>query len=276
MAFIGPLKKIYRHYIRWPWLDRQIYRIFDVLTNFYSWIYIYSFPKNYIRRWKLDMLWKLYESETVALCKKIIKPDMVVVDIGAHIGYFTRIFSKLVGTNGIVLAFEADTENFELLIKNTKHLTNVSQFHYAVCDQSGIIDFYHCVEKSGCHSILPNAQQNFTMKKITTQAIELDSFLAKQNIPKVDLIKIDIEGGELTAFKKMTRVLSLEDVKLIVEYNPETICASGFSPSKFLEKLSSFGFSLFAIMPNGLVPINSTNLEQYKSVINIYCTKHHL
>ena len=98
---VTTLRKVYRKYIHAPWLDQQIYKMLDSATNFYAWACGYYFPKSFIhRRWKLDLINEVYEKETVTVFKKIIKPGMIVLDIGAHIGFFTRLFSKLVGPKG--------------------------------------------------------------------------------------------------------------------------------------------------------------------------------
>ena len=55
-----------------------------------------------------------------ALVKRIVRNGDIVVDIGAHIGYYTLIFARLVGPKGKVFAFEPEPNNFNLLIKNIK------------------------------------------------------------------------------------------------------------------------------------------------------------
>jgi len=285
---ISILRKIYRRYIHWPRLDKFIYAILDFLTDIYSYLRGYSFPKNYIRRWKLDMLWELYEKETCLLFKKIIKPDMVIVDLGAHIGYFTKLFSKLVGKNGVVYAFEADPENFQILQRNVKNLRNVRIYQMAITDHAGMIDFYHCEEKAGCHSILPNVPLNFKMRKITVPASDLETILLKEGVTKFDMIKMDIEGGESAAINGMENILKQNhDMSIVVEFAPDWITTAGNNPLNFLKKLASFGFTIFAIRTNQLVKLNPNDpksyekflvkepnaTDSYNNFINLYCTK---
>ena len=61
--------------------------------------------------------WEKYETE---LFKKVVKEGMTVVDIGAHIGYYTLIAANLAGKKGKVYAFEPEAENYSLLVKNIK------------------------------------------------------------------------------------------------------------------------------------------------------------
>lgn len=288
MSIIASIRKTYRRFIRWPWLDQLIYQILDWLTNVYSKAKHYSFPTNYIRRWKLNMLWELYEPETVSLAKKIIKPGMVVVDIGAHIGYFTRIFSNLSGSNGTVLAFEADPENFALLKQNTSWYANVKTYEEALSEQEGFIDFYHCEDKAGCHSILSNIPINLRMRKIVTKSNTLDNFLKQNNISRVDVIKMDIEGGEYKAIQGMKKTLKIsKSLALIVEFAPAWVRAGGVEPLQFLKELNGLGFELYAITLKGLVHFVPSSEESYapfippphidgsayNQFVNIYCAK---
>ena len=91
---VNVLRAFYRKYVHSPAVDRTIYAALDSLTNLLARYRRFSFPANYIRRWKLNMLWGLYEPETYRLFKEIITHGMTVVDIGAHIGYFTRLFQS--------------------------------------------------------------------------------------------------------------------------------------------------------------------------------------
>ena len=66
----------------------------------------------------LDMAMGRYEPETTRLFKETVKPGMVVVDIGAHVGYYTLLAAKQVGPDGKVYAFEPEPGNHALLLKN--------------------------------------------------------------------------------------------------------------------------------------------------------------
>lgn len=234
------------------------------------------------------MLFGFYEPETIALFKKIVKPGMTVMDIGAHIGYYARTASNLAGTSGAVYAFEADPENFALLQKNTGRLKNVKIWQLAITDKTGAIDFYHYDEKSGIGSLLPNVPLDFKKTKISVEASDLDSFFEKLGVAKIDLIKMDIEGGEYAALGGMKKILSAnQDLALIIEFAPAWVTAAGVTPLNFLNFIESFGFRIFVISKNGLSKLSpATNEESYKKFIpkssdgtnfgefvNLYCVK---
>ncbi|MEK7482439.1 MAG: FkbM family methyltransferase, partial [Patescibacteria group bacterium] len=149
------LKKLYKSS---PWFVRKTAILFfSLIVDIWAGLKRVHFPKKYNSEWasRLEMLSGNLEKETVALCKKILKPGMNAVDIGAHIGYYTMLFSKLVGKNGQVFAFEPEPENFQLLAENTGKYRNVKIFQKAISDKSGPLWFYRSEGKTACHSLLP-------------------------------------------------------------------------------------------------------------------------
>lgn len=279
------IRRLYRAYIHAPLLDRIIYAVLDRCTDIYAAFRGYSFPKNYIRRWKLDMLSGLYEKETIALFKKAVRPGMVVVDIGAHIGYYARIASALTGRNGEVHAFEADPENFALLEKNTRRFTNILRHQLAISDKIGTIDFFHYNDKSGAHSTLSNAPLQFEKRKLSVPATDLDAYLRKNGVMHVDVIKMDIEGGESAALLGMRQTLAGAQF-LFTEFAPAWIEAAGNSPLSFLQALEVNNFDIFAITPRGLTKLSPVCAGTFMSLIprskdgshasefiNLYCEK---
>ncbi|HEY3123578.1 MAG TPA: FkbM family methyltransferase, partial [Thermoanaerobaculia bacterium] len=69
-------------------------------------------------RWKFEFLLNWFEWESVVWARRLIRPGMTVLDLGAHVGYYSRLFSGLVGPKGKVYAFEASPENQTMLRRN--------------------------------------------------------------------------------------------------------------------------------------------------------------
>lgn len=224
------------------------------------------------------MLWGKYEPETYKLFKHIVKSGMVVIDIGTHIGYFTRLFSKLTKQGGLVYALEADPENFSLLQKNTAHLKNVCAIKIAVTDKKGEINFYRS-EKTGCHSTIPNTEQQ--KEVITVLATDLDSLLLDtEQISKIDLIKMDIEGGEMAALRGMKKIIGANpEIALVVEFNPGCLKMAKVIPTDFIKTLRDLGFKIFSIQSKDLIEIGPQENfpEKYllpgATFVNLYCVK---
>jgi len=210
----------------------------------------FSFPSKYPWQWKAEMLRDNYEKDTTDLFKKTIEPGMIVVDVGAHIGYFTRLFSKLVGAEGAVFSFEPDPYNFSLLQKNTVRLNNVTILNAAVSDRDGMIDFYEVEDSTGCHTTIPTTAP---AKKLSVEALTLDKFVKEKNL-SVAIIKMDIEGGEPRALVGMRELLSKsKTLRIVMELNPDALSGSGTTPAAVIASLKSHGFKAYAILRGGKV-----------------------
>jgi FkbM family methyltransferase len=152
------------------------------------------------------------------------KQGDIVVDIGAHIGLYTIISSKRVGTNGKVVAIEADPGNFEMLNRNIKlnRLTNVIPLNYAVYSKETKIKLYLPSGESGFtkyNTIMPNWVSTED-KFVEVNANTLDYLLQLNQIreEEVNWIKIDVEGAEFEVLKGATNVLSKsKDIALLME-----------------------------------------------------------
>lgn len=255
-------KELYKKLVKSKSLNNFIHSCLNFFVNRWSNIKGFYFPEKFTWDWKLEMLLGKYERDTVALFKKIIKPGMVVFDIGAHIGYFTVLFSKLAGATGKVYAFEPDGDNFVLLKKNTNHCKNVKIFQQAIADKVGDLTFYEVKGSTMCHTIIPTGNAD----KVAVSATTIDYFIENQKINAVNIIKIDIEGGEPLAFKGMTRLLAAaKNLSILMEYNPSALQSGNLDSFEFLKSLAGQGFNIFQIMKKGVLkPLALNNLQDLK------------
>jgi hypothetical protein len=110
----------------------------------------------------------------------------------------------------------------------------------------------------------------------------LDSFLESEGSPRVDLIKIDVEGAEISVLDGMTRLVDEgADLKLIIEFNPALLQDGGTAPLEFLERLASPDWAVQIIEEaTGLLPLVEgdapalvNRLLAADSSVNLYCTR---
>ena len=129
-----------------------------------------------------------------------IKNGDIVMDAGANNGYLTLLFSKLIGKNGKVYAFEPDSTNIKNIEKNIsldKSLSNnIKIEELLLWNNNEKIDFYEAGTVGSSAIWIPDATK--TIKK---QAVTIDSWVLENNIKKLDFIKMDIEGAEIEAIE---------------------------------------------------------------------------
>lgn len=122
-----------------------------------------------------------------------IKPNDIVVDIGAHAGIFT-ILASYYAKNGKVYAFEPFKENYNLLLENINlnKARNIQVFNKAVSNKSGKLKFYVSTSKNKGQNSMHKLGES--QKEISVEKISFRNFL--KTIPKIDFLKIDCEGAE--------------------------------------------------------------------------------
>lgn len=234
-----------------------------------------QFPSQWGWAPKLKFMFGLYEPGTTALCRRLVKPGMYVMDIGAHIGYYTLLFSKLVGPNGRVFAFEPHPEIFNMLRHNTRNRKNVIVFNKAVSNTNSEVEFFFSRKTSGSHSFY---RTEFTEGSCKVQTVCLDDFIKFKGFEKIDLIKIDVEGAEPLVIEGMSKFIeSTDTLFIILELNPSALRSGGHDPEKFLSLLlKMFDVHVINEENGSLSRVMDTNLAkripEWKAV-NLLCTK---
>jgi FkbM family methyltransferase len=191
--------------------------------------------------------WGFYEKYETALFKRLVKKGMVVVDIGANIGYYTLLAAHLVGDKGKVFAFEPDPYNFNLLCKNVElnGYRNVISVRKAVFSKSGRTKLFLDKSNLGGHSL---AETNVEKgASIMVEVTSLDDYFKNADY-KIDIVKMDVQGLEMEALKGMTNTINRNDsLKIITEFWPMGLRNSGSSPRGFLNELIECGFALYQV-----------------------------
>lgn len=130
-----------------------------------------------------------YERELQTLLVRYVRPGDTVLDIGANVGFFTLLLSKLVGPSGHVIAFEPLPRNVLILKRHLElnAVTNVTVVTSALSDRNGP-GFFSDGESHAMGSLSDTG--------IPITMVTLDSFLRDSTIQAPVVLKIDVEGAE--------------------------------------------------------------------------------
>ncbi|MBC7696164.1 MAG: FkbM family methyltransferase [Burkholderiales bacterium] len=213
-------------------------------------LYKYCFPLYNLSYSKF----KLKNDKTeIELLKKIITPGDYILDIGANIGFYAKLLSKFTTDKGKVFCFEPDSLNFKYLKKTTEGIENIMLFNNAVSDKTDLIKVYRSKLLNVDHRTYPVNNYD-SVEEITS--VSIDELIKDQTIPKVNIIKIDIQGYELTAFNGMKQLLSSsDDLKIIAEYWPHGFKRAGTSAIAFYDFFNELGYFFYLIDNNTLTKI---------------------
>jgi len=192
---------------------------------------------------------KNYEPYVTNEIRQLLKPDMVFIDIGANIGYFSLLAAALVGPTGKVYAFEPNPDNcrmFEMSIK-ANGFENIQLFPYAVAEQKQQFN----LDVGGTNSngriidFSPNAVPGQATPMLI-EAVTLDDTLP--DLDRVDVIKLDIEGAEPRAWQGMQQIVKRFRPILVFEFSPELIpITSHVTAESFLEQIISQNYDLYIL-----------------------------
>lgn len=199
----------------------------------------------------------IHEKETTSLFKKIVRPGDIFLDLGANIGYFSLLASRLVGSQGKIFSFEPEPNNFYYLKKNIEinRYDNIYPFDKAVSNINEKIPLFICDYDSGHHTIkqyggvkVYSHGRRTEERIINVDAVRLDDFL-RNKVEKVDIVKMDIEGAEALAIEGMKNILrGNKDIKIIMEFFPLFIEKMGNSPVKLIETIKNeMGLNIFVV-----------------------------
>lgn len=211
-----------------------------------------------------------YETYEIELLKGILSPGMTFVDVGANIGLFTVIGSRLVGEYGNVWAFEPESENFRLLTENLclNGSTNVHAQMLAVGNRRESVVLHLEKNSIGTHSLL--RRHGSDGEQVPVDAVTLDDWFV--DIPgEVDLMKIDVEGYEPFVLEGCQGLLRRTRYVLF-EYNRlDVVTNNGIR--HLLDQLRGFPY-LYGIRERGrsLVPFSEHEFFN-TNYINILASK---
>lgn len=200
--------------------------------------------------YKIELLVGAYERDTVRVCRRIVARGAVVMDVGAHAGYFSLIFATLVGQAGRVVAFEPHRGTYEVLCRNLgrRRVRNVEAINMAVADRAGEGILYETPLSMG-HTLL-RVKPYVDQARVAT--ISLDTFLEARGIGDPDLVKIDVEGAEPEVLDGLKHLAGRSPTLcLIIEFKPSLLRARGYPPADLLTRLVAMDFDIAAIRRGG-------------------------
>ncbi|MBO8127817.1 MAG: FkbM family methyltransferase [Peptococcaceae bacterium] len=214
----------------------------------------------------------VHEPELTNYLLKTIRANYTTVDIGANLGYFTVLLGYLVGPGGKVIAYEADPGSFNLLRDNVSInylYDRITLHNKAIYSSTCKLSFYITERFRGNASINEHDEKYFkhyndNVRRIEVPAEPLDIYLGQ--LKHIDLVKLDIEGGEYHAFRGMADLIKNKVIDTVVfELNRGMLKDNWFPLYHLLSDITErYGAKLFSLTTEGnLVPATLSELYQY-------------
>lgn len=185
-----------------------------------------------------------HDPDVKRLINEELKNGGVYIDIGANIGYFSLLAAAKSGTE--VMAFEPSIRERNRLYDNIKlnAFNNVTVFPYALSDQQQTLKLGIARDwNPGLNSFIVNLGTE-QVDALEVKCYDFDSLFTDTVVARIRLIKIDVEGYEMTVLKGMKNSMSkLGNAKFVLEINSKFLVKANSSVDEIYSFFSSYGFA---------------------------------
>lgn len=216
-----------------------------------------------------------YSRDVVYVLDRLVRPGMVVMDIGANIGEISMALAKRVGANGRVFSFEPMDKLYARLSEHiaVNSFYQVKALNIGLSDKAGSAKIYSAnevfkdgAEHQGLGTIYASKTRSVLDQVITLST--LDQVVAENGLQRLDLMKIDVEGAELSVLKGGLATLERFRPMIVIEIQSETSHDAGYEPADILGLLSRFGYTFQIIGRKGsLKSVTAEGLTKFQNVL---------
>jgi|HubBroStandDraft_5_1064220.scaffolds.fasta_scaffold223893_1 FkbM family methyltransferase len=230
-------------------------------------------------RWSLDLregidfsiyLLGAFEPSLIKFYEKRIKPGQTVLDIGANIGAHTMHFARAVGPNGRVVAVEATDYAYRKLCANLE--LNPTLRSQVSAQQVLLAASALSAKPAALHSSWPldeghelHPLHRGELKSVGgARVLALDQLVLEEKLTRIDWIKIDVDGNELSVLQGASTVLDTMHPCLFMELAPSCYEDSPENFDELIELLLRHGYAFYSI-PR-LRPLPATAVELKRSI----------
>ncbi|HEV8238164.1 MAG TPA: FkbM family methyltransferase [Thermoanaerobaculia bacterium] len=185
----------------------------------------------------------------------LLQRDDVVLDVGAHVGYYTRLFSNLVGRDGRVHAFEPVASSFAALRREVElgcRYDNVTLNESALGETMAAAEMFIPRGDLAQAALVRHSQgswaDNGEVESLRCTVDTLDGYVARAGIQRLDFVKCDVEGAELCVLRGGEATLRSRRPLLHVEVFAPWTATFGYRPRDLVRFLESIGYRHFLLL----------------------------
>jgi FkbM family methyltransferase len=177
----------------------------------------------------------------------VIRRGNVVLDIGANIGTWTRAFAHIVGSNGLVYAFEPASATCQSLIDRSAHLPHVRVIPAGIGAETCEAELVTPAGDQGQASLFRHSSGSWAhpglLRTERVRILRLDDFVVDAGLSKVDFVKVDIEGGEMSLLDGAERTLTKFKPLIYMELNDAWLSTIGSSSEAVVRRMRALGYN---------------------------------
>ena len=189
-----------------------------------------------------------YEPSAFRVMERILRPGHLVVDVGANLGLYSLAMARLVYPSGKVFSFEPASESFVALLDHIRGngLTGMIEPHRCVIgDHPGVCIFTQD-GVLGTNRIGRSNSQGKNAKAVSRMVTTLDQFFVQKGLLP-DLMKIDVEGFEISVLKGAQKIISRKKCPILCELHPGYWKGMNLDAQQFIQITRDLGYHIFEL-----------------------------
>jgi FkbM family methyltransferase len=199
-----------------------------------------------------------------AFLDRFLEPGMTFIDAGANEGIYSIFAARRVGSSGAVWAFEPSNRELGRLRRNaTYNGLDFDIFSVGLSDSERDAELVVAENRyAGLNTLgkIPYAGVNVARTE-HVQLLRLDDVVSKNPLSRIDIIKIDIEGGELSMLRGAVETLSRYRPLLLFELLRPALASQGASPEEVIEFVHKQAYTLYQFDPSSGLPTLAKPIE---------------
>ncbi len=206
--------------------------------------------------------------ESAFLCANVRESD-ICVDVGANVGFYTLCLGRRASRGG-VHSFEPVPLNYHVLALNVlaNRLTNVVINNCAVGEANGEVDF--CIAQDGAFSSLIDTGRKTVIATTKSLMLTLDSYCSEHNLPRIDILKVDVEGAEPAVVRGAGGLLADPERRprlVMLELFEPMLRQFGSTIAEVTALMRTYGYEAFVFVAGQLVPFSEMHYNQFYNVL---------
>jgi FkbM family methyltransferase len=203
-------------------------------------------------RWISDVIRRgeVFDAHIFSVLRDLAVPSTTLIDVGANIGWFTVIGSRLVGNDGHIYAVEPCARNLRLLHRNVvrNRCANVTILACAAGAETGAARLFRSADNQGDHRLEITSDRP---DSVEVPILPLDALLAKER-KRTSVVKIDTQGSESAVLRGMRGLLAVQpQIRVVLEFWPYGLERCGSSVAELADILNERPNSLWLLHADG-------------------------
>jgi FkbM family methyltransferase len=225
------------------------------------------------------LIFGTYDADLHEAIETLVQPGMVCFDVGANLGEVALHMARRAGPAGEVHAFEPAPPIYERLRLHVERnrLQGVVHAHpMALSDRTGpcTIAFPAAAQDNQGLGSIVNLGPKSGAARATASAMTLDDFVVNHGLTRLDLMKVDIQGGEPALLRGGRRTLTELGPDLLMEISPEDLRAAGSDSRELCRMVEEYGYRIHHLAGGRVGQrIDVKDVAPSFAATNVYCTR---